>query len=493
MNITLNNISKKYLLKEALKDISVTFSEKKIHALLGENGAGKSTLASILSGSIQPSSGEIIIDGKKAVFSSPKDAIEKGIVIVQQRPLLASALTALENILLNSGLNSGQTHTLMLLDKVPKKLETLHSKYAPDLPLNALVKDLGGNYRFYVSLLSAMLKNPSLLILDEPSAFLDMNERKKLYENLKQEAEKGCNIIVITHSTAEAELYADSITILQKGQLKSFFASVQEYKRANSYIINSVKNDKKERITNNYDNPKESSLCFELCNVSYKPKNRPALLNTNIKVFYSQITAITGMKEAAMETLEDVATGMAISRARGYVVFNLKHSENAESFVKINLSKRPLTTRFLRKNNTAIVSSDRIFRASNPNLNILQMLTSYIRKGNLEQIAKEMIKNADVNIDPYEKCKNLSGGMTQRLIFARELYNQPSLMILCNPMQGLDVQAQGLLAYKIANLAKKGCAILIIGAADFPLSLCSRVYELESGSTHLAFDISKER
>ena len=141
-----------------------------------------------------------------------------------------------------------------------------------------------------------------------------------------------------------------------------------------------------------------------------------------------------------------------------------------------------------------VVPSDKTFRASNPNLTVQQMLTVYLRQGNPKAVAdyaQKLIQQAGVAITPGEKTSSLSGGMLQRLILTRELAENPSCIILCNPLQGLDKRGQRKMTEVILRLSKQGKAVLIVGAADFPLSLCASVYALESGSLRLVHQETK--
>lgn len=492
MDIELRNISKHYLKKTALDNVSVSFASGKIHALLGENGAGKSTLAGIISGRIIASEGEILLDSEKTRITRQKDSLERGIAIVEQRPSLALSLSAYENIMLT---RSGKS--FFISPRIPQEILDLQREYAPGLDLSKKVKDLGGNNRFYISLILALLTNPKVLILDEPSAFLDMDERKKLYTKLRLLAGKNINIIVITHSTAEACTYPDTVTVLKKGKFFKSFGSKEEY--AESLEQNHENPDhasKKENYPVRTDSEKKSLTaepahmhcpCFILSHASSKPKNRPILIDADLTVNYGEITAVSGLKEAALDTLEDLCTGIENSYSRGKAFFY-----DADGSCKdISISKGQLTSRFLRKNGCSIISSDRTFRASNPGLTVEQMLTAFDGTKNTTALAQKLIDETQVNITPEDLCSSLSGGMQQRLIITREFSTDPKLLILCNPMQGLDVESQGKLAAKINAHAQKGKAVLIIGSADFPLSTCARVYELESGKTKLVFEKGK--
>ena len=469
MRIELRAVSKSYLLKTALHNVNISFSPAKIHALLGENGSGKSTLAGILAGDIQPTSGAVLLDGTPVVFHSAKDARAKGIVLVHQRPLLADSITVKENILL--GLST-TTRLLKNDTQLVQAFNALKKEWAPRLQLASFVKDLGGDERFYTSLIGALLLAPQCLILDEPSSFLDQEQRTSLYRSLQKLAASGCSIIVITHSTAEATTYADDIFMLHEGTLAT------PHGDASSYF--SKTGTEQSAPYANREHP-----CFSLAHATSRPKDRPALLDATIVADYGTITMVTGMQEGSLGTLEDVVTGMSTVKCGGTLQF---FSRQPQSTICFPLSSGKLNASFLRKHHTAIVPSDRTFRASNPNLTVEQMLTVYYNGSNTRKQALTLIKQADIRITPEEQTADLSGGMLQRLILAREQSLQPDFFILCEPMQGLDIQAQASLCAMLVSLADKGIAILVLGAADFPLSLCSRVYTLEGGITTLSFE-----
>lgn len=487
MKLEVHGASKKYLLKTALDDVTVSFGSGNIHALVGENGAGKSTLAGILSGNIQPTEGTILIDNEPVILKSAREALAKGIVLVHQNPNLASALTVKENVALalrwgNIGQNVNHTGFFLTLPK--RELEELRQKWAPHLSLKSMVKNLGGNQRFYTSLLGALLRHPNCLILDEPSAFLDQEERNNLYANLKDLAQQDIIIIIITHSMAEAIKYADTVTVLKDGKLISRFESGKEF----AFSLNSQKTDfDSSNITTETISTEKNKIigtpCLSFNNCSSKPRSKPALLDCTIHARYGEITAITGLKEAALDTLEDLATGMDITAAKGQIHLFTKNGTQKQ----INLKSGKWNPSFIRKNKGALVPSDRTYRGSNPELTIEEMTSAFIKKDKYNN-SLTLIKNAGITITPEQKVSSLSGGMLQRLILERELSTTPDFLILCNPMQGLDIKSQGKLSKRLSALAESGCCIIVIGCMDFPLSICSKVYEMESGKIHAVFD-----
>ena len=195
--LELKDIHVKYSYKTVLRGINLNFEKGKIYSLLGENGAGKSTLAHVLCGDILPTSGEILLDGKKLNIKNPKDAIKSGIVCVHQRPLLAPSVSIRENLLI--GINK----------KEEARIPQLMNQWLPERKLTVLVKNLFPAETFTVSLMGALLKNPSVLILDEPP------ELEK--ETLRRLSDSGLTVIIITHSFKEAVEKSDEVVLLKEG------------------------------------------------------------------------------------------------------------------------------------------------------------------------------------------------------------------------------------------------------------------------------------
>ena len=195
--LELKDIHVKYSYKTVLRGINLTFEKGKIYSLLGENGAGKSTLAHVLCGDILPTSGELLLDEKKLNIKNPKDAIKSGIVCVHQRPLLAPSVSIRENLLI--GIDK----------KEESRIPQLMNLWLPERKPSVLVKNLFPAETFTVSLMGALLKNPSVLILDEPP------ELEK--ETLRKLSDSGLTVIIITHSFKEAVEKSDEVVLLKEG------------------------------------------------------------------------------------------------------------------------------------------------------------------------------------------------------------------------------------------------------------------------------------
>ena len=398
MTLELRQICLHFSKKTVLNKLSLCFNEGQLHALLGENGAGKSTAANIICGELSPDSGTILLDGKPVVFRTPKDAIQNGICYVHQRPMLADYITVKENLLL--GLNKEQKFLL--------KPEA--EKWLPEVNLNSLVLKHGADTRFFIALTSALIKKPKILILDEPSALLDDNQRIFLFEKLRLLAGEGMNIIIITHNYDEAEKYCDTVDYIKDGKI--------------------VPADKPFDKLGDHE-PLENSMSK----------------NNN-----GRITLIKGLAEDGLDTLEK-----SLIQMRSNHEFSFK---------------------------TALIPTDRKFTGSSPNLTIEQMLTSAldIPENQKPAAALKMIKSSGVDITPQEKCSSLSGGMLQKLMFERELYQNPELLILCNPLQGLDVNTCQRTCERIQKAAQNGAYVLVLSYGAWPSEYCDVEYRLKDGN-----------
>ena len=361
--LELQNICVKYSYKTVLTDVSVTFKEGRIYSLLGENGAGKSTLAHIICGDKKQTGGKLLLDGKEVSFSSPKQAIHKGICCVHQRPLLAPSISIKENLII------GQK-------KYTKEQDLLLQYWLPGIKNTTLVKDLSPTELFYVSLVNTLLKKPRILILDEPAALPA--------EKIRSLADSGITIITITHSIKEAIEKTDEIILLKNGVI--------------------IDNKDSNNIT----------------------------------------------EEEIKEKLYTIKEGKS---KHPYIVKAVMNEE--KTFRSIN-----------KKHNKIIgyIPSDKTFRASNPNLTILQLLTAKHSKGRKEDLkayALGLLKKADVNIKLKEHVYCLSGGMLQRLILERELAEKPETLLLFNPTQGLDIEAKNKLFNRLDKLALEGTTVIL--------------------------------
>lgn len=468
MAIILEHISKSFEKKVALNDINLSFSNGKIYALFGENGAGKSTIAKIISNRLQPTTGKIFF------------TINEKIKIVEQRPLIAESISVRQNIFLGHKDNKENFSRLLELKKT----------WCPSLKLDSIAKNIGPNERFYASLLNCLLYDFDVLILDEPTAYLDDVERKNLYEQLKKLKEKNICVIVITHSKKEIIEYVDDIYLLKKGKLINAFCDIQKSNDKNKIvdlITKSIFREGENSFKENKSNLKESiklnsNFFLEAKNLNYRPIDKPLISNISFKVESGQIVMINGLSESGLLTLEDCLTGMNCNLDIGEIVF---YKDNKKCVVK-KVNPLFLRKELIKKNGfkIGIVPSNKNIRGSNPEITIFQTIFPFVDKKDffkLNSIVKKIIDNAKIDATQNDKIKSLSGGMLQRLILERELFFNPDLLILCEPFAGLDMEKIKNISNKIIQLNQEGKAVLILSSEKNLFELCHKVYRLEGG------------
>lgn len=468
MKLELKDIHVTYSYKTVLDGVNVSFDSGKIYALLGDNGAGKSTMANVICGEVIPSSGAIFFNGKEVAFKTPKDALSNGIAYVHQFPMLSNIISIKENLVV--GVNK----------KHFGKLKEITDTFLPETDLNTKVEKLGADSRFFVALSSALLKEPQFLILDEPSALLGPLQSKFLYEQLESLAKNGMTILVITHNLNEAENYCHQVYKLKNGKIEALSSVKENYNISDAGTGTGVGADGSRRESSAI----KDSTYFEITVKNHLCSKGISLKPFNIVCRENQITLIQGSEDDGLLQLENLVTGALVqndktNRFEGMISLN---SEGKK--LSWDLKKKKYNFRSLRNNGlvkTGIIPTDRKYTGSHPSLTISDVLFPCTNPSEIQQI----IKNADINIQSNEKCANLSGGMLQRLIFSRELFYNPKLVIMCNPLHGLDVTAQENTCKKIKETADKGAVVLVLSSAEFPKTICKESYSLKNGALEL--------
>ncbi len=474
-SLAVSHIAKHYSRKKALDDVTLTFRTGHVYALLGENGAGKSTLASLLAGDAVPTAGSILLDDKPAVFRSPHDALASGIGMVRQQPLLADELTVWENCILGNE-KAGFAGVLRKKDALAE-LEELQRAWYFLVLLPQKAGLLTAPERMYTSLLANLYKKPRFLILDEPSATLDEVQRKKLFAAIKEKAHQtDLCIIFITHNIQEALDNADYITILQKGHVV-FEKDITEQKPQASDIADMLFVRKESRgftfasSAGQVPSATDAAPMLELRNVTIRSNSGAALFNITCTIPKGKLTVISGPRESGMDTLEDLLTGM-LPATKAHAI---TAGTDTGMFFNGEWLTRPLTPRFLREHDTAIVPSRKMIRASHPELTIDELL------GSTGADPEVILQQVQTDITPQEKVKALSGGMLQRLIIARELYSNPSFVIMCSPSYGLDRFSTGKVTETVQSLLSRGATVLVLGNESELAQIADIRYDLISG------------
>lgn len=456
---------------------SVDFDLKKgeVHALLGENGAGKTTLMNILYGIYQADRGEILFHGKKLKLDSPKDAIRSGIGMVHQHFMLVPPMTVLENIIL------GQTDNLKKIDlDTPRKaVQALCDTYNFQLDLDARVADLSVGAQQRVELVKVLYRGAEVLILDEPTAVLTPQEVQELFAILRQFTAQGKSIILISHKLWEVKRLSNRCTILRSGKLVGTVntSDVEERDMAAMMVG--------KEVSIQYDKTPVLSQkpILKAENLSAPGLNQASSLKEiSFHINEGEIVGVAGVDGNGQSTLGDALMGL-IPLTGGQLFFNGN-----------DISAQPTRQRI--RNGFAYIPEDRMTQGLVMDFTLCEnfILNRYekapftthkvlFHSKAVFQYGHRLTEEYDVRPrTPEALARSLSGGNQQKVILARELANDPQLIIAMQPTRGLDIGASEFVHHKLLEAKEQGAGVLVISAdLDEILAVSDRVLVINEG------------
>lgn len=459
----------------ALSGVDLAVRAGEVHGLLGENGAGKTTLTKIISGLLHPTSGEILWKGKRARFSSPREALGAGIGMVHQHFALVDTFTALENIAL--GEEGGGILGPVQAASVRRRLEAIMEESGLEVPLDTPVEGLPVGVRQRIEILKMLYRKVDLLILDEPTAVLTPHEAEELFSVLRDLASRGKSVIFITHKLTEVMAVTDRVTILRGGKVVAVRergeTTPEELARL---MVGEELPPLKERAGRP---PGKEVLRVEGLTVP-GPQGRPAVQGVSFSVRQGEILGIAGVQGNGQTELVEALIGLRPWSGRvelsGIGLAGLGPSEIAE----LGLAHIPED-----RHGTGLVLDFSL--AENAVLGRLRPFKDAfgrIKWGKIFRFTHELISQFSIQAPgPRVPARYLSGGNQQRLVVGRELSKSPKLLIANQPTRGLDVAATRYIRDLLLKLRDEGMAILLVSAdLDEILELADRVAVMYRGT-----------
>jgi len=475
--LRMEDITKKFGEVYANQDINLTIMEGEVHTLLGENGAGKSTLMNILIGLYQPSKGNIYVKGEKVKIDSPSKAVKLGIGMVHQHFMLVEAMTVFENIILGT---SKDKSIFIKKDAIKKDIIELANKYGLDIEIDKEITEISVGAQQRVEILKALYRGAEVLILDEPTAALTELEVEGLFQIIRKLTAEKKSVIFISHKMREVLEISDQITILRTGKtvttLKKHSTDASEL--ANLMIGKELVTSEYEKVTKTLEN----IICLE--HVSFNEKSKHSgISDITISVGKGEILGIAGVDGNGQSQLAQMVTGV-IAPDSGTVYLNSKKITkfSPQKFIDANVSHIPedrnkmgLIGNMSVKENLALKSLE------TAELSIAKGF--YLKKKAMTKNAEEMKEKYDIRCASIEQeTRNLSGGNQQKIILAREMEENPELLVAVHPTRGLDIGATKYVHDKMIDSRDKGCGVLLI-SADFDeiLKLSDRIAVMFEG------------
>lgn len=441
----------------ALNRVNLDIKKGTIHSLLGENGAGKSTLMNVLYGLYQAEEGDIYLYGEKVDIKNPNIAIEHGIGMVHQHFMLVENFTVTQNIILGSEETKGGF--ILNMKKAKQDILDIVEKYGLEVDPDAKIEDISVGMQQRVEILKALYRGVDILILDEPTAVLTPQEIEELSVIMRNLIKDGKTVIIITHKLKEILDSADVCTIIRRGEYIDTVdvSNIDQQGLAEMMVGHAVK------LIVDKTEASPGDVVFEIKNLEVKDeRGLSQVKDFDLKIRKGEIVGIAGIDGNGQKELIEAITNLT-KATNGQIFINNEEIQNKNPMYTIN-------------HKVSTIHEDRHKRGLVLDYTVEEnmMLEKYrekpFKKGGLLNF-KEMEKFTQDNIKEYdirpEDCakklvRGLSGGNQQKVIIAREVANNPDLLIAVQPTRGLDVGAIEYVHKTLIRERDKGKAILLI-------------------------------
>ncbi len=475
MELELKGITKRFGSLVANDRIDLSVSPGQVHALLGENGAGKTTLMNVLYGLLQPDEGEILIDGKKAQFNSPKAAIAAGIGMVHQHFMLVPVFTVTENVTL--GMEETRPSGLLDRRKARRDVRELSRRYGLEVDPDALVENLPVGIQQRVEIIKALVRDASVLILDEPTAVLTPAETEDLFRIIRQLRDGGTSIVFISHKLKEVQEIADTITVLRRGAVVGQKApSATEDELAAMMVGRNV------QLKVSKDPAKPGDVVLDVEDLTVADETGRVWVNEmSFQVRAGEILGLAGVQGNGQTELCEALLGLR-PVSSGHIRLNgrdLTHSTPRQrlhagvAYIPEDRQEDGLVGAFSVADNMILDSYDRPPFSSGLNLDL----------GAIASNAAERVQEFDVRTQSADTpVGTLSGGNQQKVILARELGREHKVLVASQPTRGLDVGSIEFVHRRIVQQRDHGVAVLIVSSElDEIYALADRIAVMYEG------------
>ena len=442
---------------KANDDVNFTLNRQEIHAILGENGAGKSTLMNVLYGLLQPTAGEIFIDGKQVTLDGPAAAIELGIGMVHQHFMLIPPFTVTENIILGQE-PLGPARTVNI-KKAREIVRELSDKYGLGVDPDAKIEDISVGMQQRCEILKVLYRGARVLILDEPTSSLTPQEIDELGQILQTLVEQGKSIVIITHKLAEIKAMADRCTIIRQGRHIDTVAVADVTER--DLAAKMVGRDVDFTVEKTEKEPGEALLEVSgLTVLDYR--GLPAVDGLSVSVRAGELVGIAGVDGNGQSEFISALTGLKKAESGkisvcGQDAFNKTPRQLFDmgiSSIPEDRQKHGLVLDFSVSENLILQNYGQ------PPFSKKGML----RRKAIQAHADELIEKFDIRPAgcSERRAGALSGGNQQKAIIAREVTNDRPVLICVNPTRGLDVGAIEYVHKYILEQRDEGKAVLLV-------------------------------
>ena len=481
MELELRGITKRFGSLVANDHIDLRVAPGEIRGLLGENGAGKTTLMNVLYGLMQPDEGEILIDGQPVVIHSPKDAINARIGMVHQHFMLVPVFTVAENVILGVE----PTRALDLLDrrKARRQVRELSERYGLQVNPDALVEDLPVGVQQRVEIIKALLRQASVLILDEPTAVLTPGETEDLFRIMRELREGGRSIVFISHKLKEVQAIADHITVIRRGKVVGERPPTATDAELAALMVGRAV---ELRVTKEPARPKDVVLDVSDLTVTgelipdEEGHSRNAVDGVTFQVRGGEILGVAGVQGNGQTELCEALMGLRPAagsvRLEGRDIIRASPRDRLRggmAYIPEDRQQDGIVKDFSVADNLVLDTYDRP-----PHARGIAMDLAAIR-----QDATRLVTEFDIRTSSIDTpVGTLSGGNQQKVILAREVGRRVRLLLASQPTRGLDVGSIEFVHRRIVEERDQGVAVIIISSElDEIYALADRIAVMYEG------------
>ncbi len=480
--IELEGITKAFPGVLANDDVSFKVKAGAIHALLGENGAGKSTLVKMIYGIMQPDAGRIVWDGKPVIVPNPKAARRMGVGMVFQHFSLFEAMTVLENIALGMDASISQS-------ELEARVRAVLHEYGLKLDPHRVVSTLSVGERQRIEIVRALLLEPRLLIMDEPTSVLTPQEVTQLFGTLRQLAATGCSILYISHKLHEIRDLCEAATILRGGRVVGECDPRKETPKSMAEMM--IGGNLKQIARTDQRQFGDSRLVVEELVLPGQGDFGISLDDINFSVRAGEIFGIAGVAGNGQNELLQALSGERLAEKPGAVRILGTSAGHLDTNARRALG---LCTVPEERNGHGAVAD---FSLSDNAVLTARNRMGLTRSGGLidgaaaDAFARRVIEAFAVKATgPDALAGSLSGGNLQKYIMGREILQRPDVLVVSQPTWGVDAGAAAAIHQALVDLAANGSAIVIISQdLDELLAICDRMAVINEGRLSRTLDV----
>ncbi|MDX6722094.1 MAG: ribose transport system ATP-binding protein [Solirubrobacteraceae bacterium] len=493
--LTVAGVSKTIGAIRAVDDVNLTVARGEVHGLVGENGAGKSTVLKIIAGSYAQDAGTVSVFGEELPPGHPRQRSRAGIAMMYQELSVVPHLTVLDNVFLG---DSPTRFSLLRRREMREKYEELTARFGVAIPADARTGELGTSDQQMVELLRALARNSPILVMDEPTASLALDERHKLHAAIRAAQAQGTTVVLISHDLTEVLELTNTVTVMRNGKVVA------------------------SRPTGTWTKPTLVEAMLGHASVETQRRGRPVSGDVHLRV--DGLNTQRKLRDISLHVERGEIHGIAglVGSGRTTLLRSLAgHNPDAEGRLEVDGEEQawPHTVRNALRLGIALAPEDRKGQGLvlglpgyvNVTLPVLGEVSTagFVRRREQTARASEVASSVGFNTQPIAApVGNLSGGNQQKLLIAKWLIAEPRILLLDEPSRGIDVGAKEEIFAILRKLADQGLTIIFTSSAiEEVVAEADRITVLSKGAIagrlegdrhsvedvlRLAFDVSND-